>query len=223
MRKLSCEAGCPNRKRLKAAFRPGAPPLPSIRQRARLFRQHDRDAVADRVGELGGAADQLLPGGIVFQGALGQRATRISRSLGSTRVRLDGLCQVVCSSVVRTYCIVGSGPSPRTVHLRDRDQDLRPGLEVGRLQHRLLLAGRRNGLIMQRALTSASSGARRSRPNPPSDRSIPRSRARLEHAVAVHLFLARPRLEVHRERVVGDVAAAVGAGRGESRSRPGSG
>src|SRR3954447_16645689 len=39
----------------------------------RLFRQHDRNAVADRVGELGGARDQFLPGRIEFKGALGHR------------------------------------------------------------------------------------------------------------------------------------------------------
>ena len=40
----------------------------------RFVRQHDRDAVADRVGELGGAADQLLALGVVFERRLGQRA-----------------------------------------------------------------------------------------------------------------------------------------------------
>src|SRR5437879_4927362 len=39
----------------------------------RLFRQHDRNAVADRVGELGGARDQFLPGRIEFERALGHR------------------------------------------------------------------------------------------------------------------------------------------------------
>src|SRR5215218_11066339 len=43
-------------------------------QPPRLFRQHDRDAVADRVGELGGTRDQLLLLGVVFKRALGQRA-----------------------------------------------------------------------------------------------------------------------------------------------------
>src|SRR5690349_3249143 len=40
----------------------------------RLFRQHDRDAVADGIGELCGARDQLLLRGVEFQRALGQRA-----------------------------------------------------------------------------------------------------------------------------------------------------
>src|SRR5438876_7035897 len=43
-------------------------------QPARFFGQHDRDAVADRIGELGGARDQLLLLRIVFERALGQRA-----------------------------------------------------------------------------------------------------------------------------------------------------
>src|ERR1700757_4651572 len=41
---------------------------------ARLFRQHDRDAVADRIGELCGARDQLLPRGVELQRSLGDRA-----------------------------------------------------------------------------------------------------------------------------------------------------
>src|SRR5439155_10511461 len=38
-----------------------------------LFRQHDRDAVANRIGELGRARDQLLPRRIEFERALGHR------------------------------------------------------------------------------------------------------------------------------------------------------
>src|SRR3954451_15314501 len=38
-----------------------------------LFREHDRDAVADRVGEFGGARDQFLPCAVEFQRPLGQR------------------------------------------------------------------------------------------------------------------------------------------------------
>jgi len=45
-------------------------------QLARFLGQHDRDAVADRIGELGGARNQLLPGGVVFEPALGQRANQ---------------------------------------------------------------------------------------------------------------------------------------------------
>ena len=40
---------------------------------ARLFRQHDRDAVADRISELCRARDQFLPRRVEFQRTLGQR------------------------------------------------------------------------------------------------------------------------------------------------------
>src|SRR6187401_2713005 len=43
-------------------------------QPPRFFGQHDRNAVADRIGELGGAGDQLLLLAVVFEGALGERA-----------------------------------------------------------------------------------------------------------------------------------------------------
>src|SRR5882762_6308328 len=45
-----------------------------VAQRARLVDQHDRDAVADRIGEPGLFADQLLRGAVVAQRSLGQRA-----------------------------------------------------------------------------------------------------------------------------------------------------
>src|SRR5256885_17111014 len=48
-------------------------PLSSL-DLSRFFRQHDRDAVADRISELGGARDQFLPGRIEFQRTLGHRA-----------------------------------------------------------------------------------------------------------------------------------------------------
>src|SRR5260221_1921387 len=48
--------------------------LVAIAQLARLFRQHNRHAVADRVGEAGGAADQLALGPVEFQGPMGHRA-----------------------------------------------------------------------------------------------------------------------------------------------------
>src|SRR5262245_44207822 len=40
----------------------------------RFLGQHDRNAVADRVGELGGSGDQLLLLAVVFEGALGEWA-----------------------------------------------------------------------------------------------------------------------------------------------------
>src|SRR5262249_59010292 len=56
--------------------RAGAPPVLERRsiQPARLFGQHDRDAGADRIGELGGARYQLLLLRIIFKRTLGQRA-----------------------------------------------------------------------------------------------------------------------------------------------------
>src|SRR6516165_7855983 len=56
--------------------RAGIAPDPARRsiQPARFFGQHDRDAVADRIGELGRARDQLLFLRIVFERTLGQRA-----------------------------------------------------------------------------------------------------------------------------------------------------
>src|ERR1700704_6307927 len=38
-----------------------------------LFRQHDRDAVADRISEFCGSRDQLLPRCVKLQRTLGQR------------------------------------------------------------------------------------------------------------------------------------------------------
>src|SRR5262245_56645189 len=40
---------------------------------ARFFRQHDRNAIADRIGELGLARDQLLLIGVVFKRSFGDR------------------------------------------------------------------------------------------------------------------------------------------------------
>src|SRR5215468_3815476 len=43
-------------------------------QLARFLGQHDGDAVTDRISKLGGAGDELLSFGVVFQRALGERA-----------------------------------------------------------------------------------------------------------------------------------------------------
>src|SRR3954452_23680275 len=51
-------------------------------QPPRLFGQHDRNAVADRIGELGGARDQLLLLAVVFKRALGERADQDFEQLG---------------------------------------------------------------------------------------------------------------------------------------------
>src|SRR5579883_816777 len=49
---------------------------------ARLFRQHDRNAVADRISEPGRSGDQLLPGGVEFERTLGHRADQDFQELG---------------------------------------------------------------------------------------------------------------------------------------------
>src|SRR4029078_1675122 len=43
-------------------------------QPPRFLGQHDRDAIADRIGELGGARDQLLLVAVAFQRTLGDGA-----------------------------------------------------------------------------------------------------------------------------------------------------
>ncbi len=52
---------------------------------ARLFRQHDRNAVADRISELGRAGDQLLLLGVVFERARGERADQDFKQFGIDR------------------------------------------------------------------------------------------------------------------------------------------
>src|ERR1700716_4732467 len=47
-----------------------------------LFRQHDRDAIADRIGELCRARDQLLPCCVKLQRTLGQRADQDFQQFG---------------------------------------------------------------------------------------------------------------------------------------------
>src|SRR6516164_8071924 len=51
-----------------------APQESQLFEPAGFFRQHDGDAVADRIGELGGARNQFLLLGIIFERALGERA-----------------------------------------------------------------------------------------------------------------------------------------------------
>src|SRR6478735_3246378 len=48
----------------------------------RLFRQHDRDAVADRISELCRARDQFLPSRVEFQRTLGHRADQDFQQFG---------------------------------------------------------------------------------------------------------------------------------------------
>jgi hypothetical protein len=54
-------------------------------QGPRLLAQHDRDAVADRKGQAGGTADQLLLLGVVLQGFVGP-----GRNQDLQQLRIDG-------------------------------------------------------------------------------------------------------------------------------------
>src|SRR5216683_4771895 len=49
---------------------------------ARLFRQHDRDAVANRISEFRRARDQFLLGRVEFKRSLGQRADQDFQEFG---------------------------------------------------------------------------------------------------------------------------------------------
>src|SRR5215510_13377488 len=74
------------RKTMNARVKPGHDGWRRARpwsiQPARFLRKHDRDAGADRIGELSRARDQLLLLGIVFQRTLGQRADQDFEELG---------------------------------------------------------------------------------------------------------------------------------------------
>ena len=71
---------------------------------ARFVRQHDRDAVADRVSEAGGAADQLLPLGVVVERGLGQRADQDLKQL-----RIE-------AAAARCFSSVMPSPLPNSLH-----------------------------------------------------------------------------------------------------------
>ena len=60
-----------------------------ILQLAGFLRQHDGDAVADRIGQAGLAADQFVGGAVVFQRRLGQRADQNLQQAGiDGRIRM---------------------------------------------------------------------------------------------------------------------------------------
>src|SRR5262245_65971367 len=48
--------------------------MPTLFEPARFFRQHDRYAVADRIGELGLTRNQFVAFGVIFERPLCQRA-----------------------------------------------------------------------------------------------------------------------------------------------------
>src|SRR5260221_9098556 len=76
---------CPGAGRVNGGIRPRAAYSALRLERPCLVGEHDRDAVADRVGELGGAADQLLALGVIFERRLGERADQDLEEL-----RIDG-------------------------------------------------------------------------------------------------------------------------------------
>ena len=148
-------------------------------QPARFLRQHDRNAVADRIGELGLARDQLLLGGVVFQRGLGQRADQDFQKLGIDAARAfgggdggHGLAPASFDRVIAwtpsgekkegtkkmNYC---NGGSPSVFFLASSISVMatrisRAGLQVGRFQQRLLLGRAVGRHHRQRTLTSAS-------------------------------------------------------------------
>src|SRR5580704_2645053 len=75
-------------------------PLEKSIEPAGFFRQHDGDAVADRVGELCGARDQLLLGGVVFEWPLGQRAHE-----NLQKFRIDGVGRAVTKRVAHGFAL----------------------------------------------------------------------------------------------------------------------
>src|SRR3990172_733765 len=73
---------------------------------ARFFRQHDGNAVADRIGQARGAADQLLTLGVVVERGLGQGANQdlqrfwMEAAIAAALGRVDHGC--VSLSVIAT-------------------------------------------------------------------------------------------------------------------------
>src|SRR6185312_12768583 len=138
------------------------------------FRQHDRNAVADREGELGAARDQLLPVGVVFERPLGQRADqdfqqlRIDRAGGRPVWRGGGHRENSVHALIprarrehaSPYC---NGGSPSVFFLARSISVM-----ATRISARVFRSGASssacfsaapNGDIMARAFTSASFGA----------------------------------------------------------------
>src|SRR6516165_886426 len=111
-----------------------------------LVDQHDRDAVADRIGEPGLLANQLLGFAVVAQRRLAQRA---DQDLEQPRVYFRCPFHVVLrrSSIVWLGNRPTSMPRTRTVarvvesrHLDHRGQQPSPLVEIEGLEQRLLLA-----------------------------------------------------------------------------------
>src|SRR2546426_11581840 len=120
---------------------PAVKPRASI-QPARLFGQHDRNAVTDRIGELGGARDQLLFLAIVFKRALGERADEDFEQLG-----IDAASGAVgCHNGFRVGRADLSTTSPRSNHSHAITATwFRPRSRRGQAPSRLTRPGSRRG------------------------------------------------------------------------------
>ena len=86
---------------------PPAPTVGSV-ELPRLFLQHDRDAVADRVGQMRGLRDQLLPMGVIAERAMGHGADQRLQ-----HAAVDGMSLGRRHDVGPVaHCIVSSGAPP---------------------------------------------------------------------------------------------------------------
>src|SRR5690348_14297340 len=69
----------------------------------RLVDQHDRDAVADRIGEPGLVADKFLPRFVIAKRALGQRADEDFQELAVDRMAAAGIGTGIFSGIVHGF------------------------------------------------------------------------------------------------------------------------
>ena len=115
-------------------------------QRPRLVHQHDRDAVADRIGQPGFLADQLLRGAIIAQRPLGQRTNQdfekfridIGGIFHRRSVRLDAGEPRQC----RVPRVLIAGHRLDRGHFDEPGQQRRALFEIGRFEQGLLLVRR---------------------------------------------------------------------------------
>src|ERR1041384_2367548 len=112
-----------------------AVPGTQLVQPSRLFGQHDRNAVADRVGELGGARDQLLALAVVFERPLGERADENFEKLrvdarGGT-IRAAHGYSGAAPTIARTGVVTATSSRPRSCSWQARFPLTRPGSRRG--------------------------------------------------------------------------------------------
>src|SRR5690606_9479336 len=113
---------------------------------------------ADRIGELGAAADEFLARGIVVEGFLGERADQKLQELGVDPRRLDGLWRLFGHG--SSYWIVESVPAPpRASSISVRAISASARVFRSGASRSACFSRTPNGLIMHSAFTSASLGA----------------------------------------------------------------